>query len=759
MPKYTLEISGKTYDIESEKALSDDDLISYSKQISAPAVQPRGVVPSEMPRLPTPMAMGGTQTYGTTAQTAPTAPGAILGGLGAGAARGVAGLTELGARAVGAEGLQRSAKAVREAAKAGVKPYAEEYPFLTGAGEFAGEAIVPTAAVIKAGQAIKAVGSLAPSLARFTAPTAEALSTGGFSPKVANKLAKIAGGAAAGGATGAILSGDIGEEAALSAALGGAAPIVLPAITKLGYAGVGKAVDYVTGMLPKVKAGEIARRVAGPKLDEIKAATAAAPDLSAGQAAAGVDSAAWQSLAETAASKDPAEFLRVLKETQGAARVNQLARLAGGESQAAAMSSRKEAQKALSAVTVPMMETELKAAGTAGEAYKRIVPKMQQKYDSMKQALQETGQLYAYENQARQALLQKLNSPTPGWVSARTIDQLEQNVLKARAATQEMNAMKWQRQDEGEFLRRQLDSLASYGLKPIDTEKIVSGIAGRLQDPRIGVSDENSKVLLTVADKINEWTAKGGGYIDPKALHEIRKTVVNEVIQKELAGRDPRYVQKRAAEVLGQVRPLIDDAIEAAGGSKWRDALAKHAEGMRKIEQQELAAKALQLYEQSPNEFVELVKGNKPDLVESVFGRGQFDIRKEMGDQYASLKRIADEAARDIKIGKLATEGRKVAAEQVQKEAGKFRLPGLLSTKATIANKTLDMLEGKVNEKTMNALVEGMRTGKSANQLLNSLPANERLKVLQVMQQTQRKVVEGLPTTIGIGQSITESER
>ena len=69
------------------------------------------------------------------------------------------------------------------------------------------------------------------------------------------------------------------------------------------------------------------------------------------------------------------------------------------------------------------------------------------------------------------------------------------------------------------------------------------------------------------------------------------------------------------------------------------------------------------------------------------------------------------------------------------------------------------MLEGKVNEKTMNALVEGMRTGKSANQLLNSLPANERLKVLQVMQQTQRKVVEGLPTTIGIGQSITESER
>jgi len=266
-------------------------------------------------------------------------------------------------------------------------------------------------------------------------------------------------------------------------------------------------------------------------------------------------------------------------------------------------------------------------------------------------------------------------------------------------------------------------------------------------------------VLLTVADKINEWTAKGGGYIDPKALHEIRKTVVNEVIQKELAGRDPRYVQKRAAEVLGQVRPLIDDAIEAAGGSKWRDALAKHAEGMRKIEQQELAAKALQLYEQSPNEFVELVKGNKPDLVESVFGRGQFDIRKEMGDQYASLKRIADEAARDIKIGKLATEGRKVAAEQVQKEAGKFRLPGLLSTKATIANKTLDMLEGKVNEKTMNALVEGMRTGKSANQLLNSLPANERLKVLQVMQQTQRKVVEGLPTTIGIGQSITESER
>lgn len=48
MPKYTLEISGKTYDIESDKPLSDQDLTGYVTKIAAPVAQPSRKPPPTM---------------------------------------------------------------------------------------------------------------------------------------------------------------------------------------------------------------------------------------------------------------------------------------------------------------------------------------------------------------------------------------------------------------------------------------------------------------------------------------------------------------------------------------------------------------------------------------------------------------------------------------------------------------------------------------------------------------------------------------
>jgi hypothetical protein len=52
MPKYTLEIGGKTYDIESDKSLSDTELMGYAQRIGAPApapAAPPGVIPGAAP--------------------------------------------------------------------------------------------------------------------------------------------------------------------------------------------------------------------------------------------------------------------------------------------------------------------------------------------------------------------------------------------------------------------------------------------------------------------------------------------------------------------------------------------------------------------------------------------------------------------------------------------------------------------------------------------------------------------------------------
>jgi len=49
MPKYALEIGGKTYDIESERPLSDSDLAAYARQIAVPQQTAPAAPPGQIP--------------------------------------------------------------------------------------------------------------------------------------------------------------------------------------------------------------------------------------------------------------------------------------------------------------------------------------------------------------------------------------------------------------------------------------------------------------------------------------------------------------------------------------------------------------------------------------------------------------------------------------------------------------------------------------------------------------------------------------
>jgi hypothetical protein len=731
--------------------------------------QPRGTVPEEP----------------TLAQRAAPAAAAMLGGygtLGLGISKGVGDvmfgaqtLLGKGAQAIGmtetGRRLQEDAaqRMAREAAA--IAPYEAAYPDQAATGQFIGQTIPLLGAGRVMAAPLRAAG--APGLAT-------AVETGGFRTgseyekalaaakaagvtlpadlggMTANALTKIAGGAALGGATGAVLSGGQGADTLTAAGIGAFIPgVATPALSALaGTAPVRVATGFVKdlGRGAQLKAGELMRGAAGGDLAAIKAANAAMPNMPAELAAAGINRDVYFALLDEAAKKDPNGFVRTMRAAEAPEHINELAKLAGGPTQTASRESVQASKNTLNAITGPMMETELKAAGTAGEFFKKAEPKIQQKYQSMVDALQQSGQLYAVENQTRQALLKKLNSPTPGWVSAKTIDQLEQNTLKARQATEEMNAMKWQRQDEGDFLRRQADSLAAYGLKPIDTDSIVGNIAQKIENPKIGVSDESRKVLLAVADKIQEWTAKGGGYIDPAALHEIRKTYVNEVIQKELAGRDPSYIARQAAKVTGELRPLIDEAIIKAGGNKWLQAVETHAKGMQQLEQRTMSAQLMDMYDKAqanPTEFLRLVRGNNPDAVEKVFGPGSFNLAQQMGEKMRPLEKIASEVERRQFITDMAEKGRVALSKIAEDQQGvSLRLPFFGRT-ASVMNKVADILEGKIDRKTMEILIEGSRSGKNMNDLLNAVPTRERSVILDALSKV------GAPGVVGAAQLST----
>jgi hypothetical protein len=225
MPKYALEIGGKTYDIESEKALSDTDLASYASKIAAPVAQPRGTVPEEptLAQRAAPAAAAMLGSYGTLGQGISKGVGDVMFGaqtlLGKGAQ--AIGMTETGRR------LQEDAAQRMAQEEAKLAPMRAAYPGQAAVGEFGGQMIgtLPVGGVLAT--PVRAAG--APGLAT-------ALQTSGFQGP--NMLSRVAGGAAVGGVSGGILGG--GEGAQTGALIGGALPAAgaaYNALSKL-YAGV-----------------------------------------------------------------------------------------------------------------------------------------------------------------------------------------------------------------------------------------------------------------------------------------------------------------------------------------------------------------------------------------------------------------------------------------------------------------------------------------------------------------------------------------
>jgi len=185
---------------------------------------------------------------------------------------------------------------------------------------------------------------------------------------------------------------------------------------------------------------------------------------------------------------------------------------------------------------------------------------------------------------------------------------------------------------------------------------------------------------------------------------------------------------------LTEIKPAIDDAIVDAGGTGWRKYLQTYETGMKEIDQQKLAALALEKFKGSKEEFIKLVRGNNPDAVEDVFGPGSFNIFKEMGRKSGQLENIASQLERDIKVTEQAAAGAGGLARIMgMTDAQIKRIPAFFSKTTTAINMALDVLEGQVDKKVKQVFVDGMKSGKSAAELIQTLPSKERSKVLRTL--------------------------
>lgn len=515
----------------------------------------------------------------------------------------------------------------------------------------------------------------------------------------AGMLQNVVGGTAAGSILGAASE----DGSAVSGGmLGGAISAVAPPVLTAAAKGAGWAIDLLKGRLAEIKAGKVLRDVAGDELPKIQAALqAAGQNVTASQAAAPVGSTRFAALGERAAQQD-SQYTADLLARQAADREAKIASIAGGPTQTAARQAIQGTKASLTGLTNPMREAELASANIAGDTERRLAPQISQA---------EKG------------------------ISGVTSRQAEADFAAQQAggiAADSTAAIKSQLGDQKAFVERQIQSLRDYGLSPINTDRITGKIVSNLNDPKIAGSKPVQNVMSNVAKEIEEWTAANGGVIDARALYSIRKNAVASEVSRLNPSATEKTQAKMTAAILGKVSPLIDDAIEAAGGTGWRNYLQTYADGMQVINRMKLGGEALKMLQKSPAGFMELVKGNNPKAVQKIFS-GEYDIAKAMGDKFNPMRDVSAELERDARLKELASSGGTDLANILAKDASAFRLPNMLSRPALVANKVLDVAEESLNKKVMAKVYNAMRNGKDASALMNTLSTAEQNRVLQAL--------------------------
>jgi hypothetical protein len=515
---------------------------------------------------------------------------------------------------------------------------------------------------------------------------------------------------------------------------------------------VGTGARGLVDALRTPKSAKIAGQALGdnlPKAREIL--KQASSDLSASQALSTIDpktgeavlnAPTAQALLKRAEARNP-EFFTDLFGKQEGQRLKTLQAAASGANQTEARVAQEQLKEELNKTLIPKLKIELEAANTAG----RVKPKLSSEASRMESAAASKVEDVRRMQGAKERATEKAPMFAPSYMGeSRAGMPAPYRELPSQFATQytypgelAKRADEFMNQaanaslrfgDAARFARAAEDSLAAYGLKPLESNSIVNAIVSKAKDPSIAGNKDLERALIRVGGDIQKWT-KNGGVIDAIALDAIRKNSVNQVA-KDLFKDDVRAQKRFAAQVIESIRPTIIDAIESAGGTGYRQYLQDYAQGSRAIAEKKMNAELLNMYKTNPKQFKSLVEGDNPEQIEKIFGPGNYSVFKELSGDLQN------------KLGKIARDIGGAEAAKTQSEAGQQRLADILRTnigpfskavqsvvgyKAGVPAEIVTQLQGRISKNALKELTEAAKSAKNLEDLLSKLPTETRSEI------------------------------
>ena len=505
-----------------------------------------------------------------------------------------------------------------------------------------------------------------------------------------------------------------------NAAIGAGISFLSPTLFAGIAEGAGWAIDAAKGRLAAIRAGKVLRHVADAERPQLEAALrAAGNDVTAAQAAESVGSTKFSALGARAAQQD-SQFTSEITAKQAAERAGIMEKMAGGSSAESSALNRTLFIKRAELALGPQRTKILNDLAAPGKDLQKILPELSETERRYVSALRENmtpgGNIAGVSNihpstEAAQSSVRN-KAGKPGWIS-----NADRSVEWAGAANDFAGIAKQLRSD-ADALRTQVSALPS----AFTTAPILQNLEATLSSRVTQMNPEKTAVLNAVAEKLR---IAGD---DPVAIAELRKVSVNQLIGDLL---DKNKLSKTsAAAALDDVKKSIDVQLGPEFVNRY---LKPYSKKLANRDALALIDEMRQLQKDNPSEFVNVVKGDRPELIEK-FSSAK-TLQEALGDKrFNQVKMISAQIQRDQNLKYLASNGATEVGDILVKDASRgFRLPDFLSWKTTLANKALELGENMLDAKTMALVYRSLRNGKDAAALMAEIPTADKSAVLRLI--------------------------
>jgi hypothetical protein len=278
---------------------------------------------------------------------------------------------------------------------------------------------------------------------------------------------------------------------------------------------------------------------------------------------------------------------------------------------------------------------------------------------------------------------------------------------------------------------------------PVDTAPIIQNIDAVLQ------ANPGNTQLRTTLNEVKR------GLRQSKTAEQLSS--VNDNIRRLLAARDNQFIQGNLKDVREQINAAIPGMVEARQTFAQMSAPVNQATILNEMQRRLTGP----MDQERPGQFMRVLGEGEEALLRTSTGAPRFQegdlMRILTEEQGRAVTDVSDQLLRERTMDVQARRGTAGLAEILEENRPLgFRIPNVLNRTVMVANRTLNLLEGKVSNQTRAALEQAMLSGENLNQFLNGLPNDTRGIVSQAIRDAGSMVDRGGLRNVGLLQGAIE---